>query len=168
MAEADARSWNNFISLVKDVCTKCGPGHWERVYKEAIYLAAIKGKFCCQMEQALYVPQKSGRCYAEHRVDLVIGGRFVFELKTTKPSQIEQKKNCSQIWNYLDFMRSANHVITRAAIIYFTSKGVYVVEVQADGKLAHGFWLVLWAKLAWRGGKELVVGSVGRAGFDHN
>jgi GxxExxY protein len=94
------------LSIKYSLPEKCGPGHWERVYKEAIYLAAIKGKFCCQMEQALYVPQKSGRCYAEHRVDLVIGGRFVFELKTTKPSQIEQKKNCSQIWNYLDFMRS--------------------------------------------------------------
>ena len=88
----------------------------------------------------------------------MVGGRYVFELKAIKPSQKVQKKNGRQIGTYLDFLRSTNHVIDRAAIIYFTRKGVFVVEVQADGSLAQGVWLVRWTsqlELTWGGGREL-------------
>ena len=66
------------------------------------------------------------------KVDLEVDGRFVFELKATAVTEHTVKIDNMQIDMYLQAYAFNKHSIDRAALIYFTPKGVEVVEVDPN------------------------------------
>ena len=66
------------------------------------------------------------------RVDLEVDGRFLFELKATACTEYRLKIDRMQIDTYLQAKAFNKHSIDRAALIYFTPKGVVEVEVDPN------------------------------------
>jgi len=120
--------YHKVISLANDTLTHLGPGCWERVYHLGIYESAwfSENNIDVQMERVIKLNHMKKPGFG--RVDLQVGGCYVFELKTTTPTEFNIKVDTLQIERYLHAYAFNNHTVHRAAILYLTPKGVIVVE----------------------------------------
>jgi GxxExxY protein len=121
--------YDKIISLANIVFDQYGTGYTERVYQEGMYFSAYKDNIPCLMERHVYVTHDNTPLFIG-KVDLEVAGRFVFELKIHAFNHQNVKKDRIQIEKYLRAYAINHHIIDRAALIYFTPKGVRVVEVE--------------------------------------
>ena len=121
--------YDTMISLAHMVFDQYGTGYTERVYQEGMYFSAYKKNIPCLMERNVYVNHDETPLFIG-KVDLEVAGRFVFELKIHPFNQSNLKKDRLQIEKYLRAYAMNNHIIDRAALIYFTANGVRVVQVD--------------------------------------
>lgn len=123
-------TYDKVISLANDTFFQLGKGCSERVYQQAIFDSSwfSENNILVRMERIIKInhfdPPLLGR-----RVDLEVAGCYVFELKVTAPTEHNLKVDRLQIETYLQAYAFNNHVVHRAALIYFTPTGVVVFEV---------------------------------------
>jgi GxxExxY protein len=122
-------TYDKIIALANIVFNQYGTGYTERVYQEGMYFSAYKNNIPCLMERHVYVTHDNTPLFIG-KVDLEVAGRFVFELKIHAFNNQNLKKDRIQIEKYLRAYAINHHIIDRAALIYFTPKGVRVVEVE--------------------------------------
>jgi len=123
------------LSFAHDVLDEHGPRRKERIYQLGIFNCPWFAKSNIQIRKECFVNinHYDPRCLG--RVDLEVAGRFVFELKVTKryaPTDYNVEKDRLQLEMYLQAYAYNEHLIDRAALIYFTPTGVVVVEVDCD------------------------------------
>ena len=121
------------LNLARKAFDQLGPGCKESVYQKSIGESAWfrKNKIHCRMEQRIEIvhvrPPRVGR------IDLMVDGRFLFEMKATEFTEHNLETGRLQINTYLQALAFIKHPIDRAALIYFTPRqGVVGKEVDPD------------------------------------
>ena len=120
------------LSLAREAFARLGPGCKERDYQLYIYNSPWFSQNNIQIRKERYVNINHYAAPRLGRVDLEVDGRFVFELKATAVTEHTVKIDNMQIDMYLQAYAFNKHSIDRAALIYFTPKGVEVVEVDPN------------------------------------
>ena len=83
MAWVEAELSNRIIGCGIQVHRTLGPGFLEKVYEEALAIELAKGGLGFERQKILTINYER-RPIGEHRLDLLIEGRVVVELKTCK------------------------------------------------------------------------------------
>jgi hypothetical protein len=129
----DLRPWDlqyaTLIEMVGDSYFEVGQNCSERTYQLALVQKLYKQNVPCLMEKNIYMTEH-GNPILKGRIDIEIASKYILELKVTPASVSNIRKDKKQLRRYISAYHSSGIYLERAALIYYGSNQVRIIEVD--------------------------------------
>jgi hypothetical protein len=127
------RPWDlefaTLIEMVGDSYFEVGQNCSERFYQLALVHKLYKQNVPCLVEKNVYMTEH-GNPILKGRIDIEVASKYILELKVTPASPSNIRKDKNQVRRYIAAYRSSGIYLERAALVYYGSNQVRIIEVS--------------------------------------
>jgi hypothetical protein len=122
-------TWCSLIDTCCDAYFAHGPDCSEKSYVDKIFYKLYELGVPAIRERPLFATE-NGVSISRGRVDLEIASKFLLEFKIIEPSPNNVKKDRRQLLRYLNTYHEMGRPMQRAALVYFYSGEVRIINVS--------------------------------------
>jgi len=137
--QVDALDWALLLEAAFAVYRDLGDGCSERTYQKKLYYDLYCLGIPCIIERPVHTTTHHGMTLGKGRVDLEVARRFVLELKVTRATDENVRRDKRQLQRYLTTYQEQGLQLERAALVYFSNNEVRIVEVSTAPRARNTF-----------------------------